>query len=375
MKKPPARNSKASETVAELTERLRRRTVTRQRLAVAACLGHEAAIEVVGAPEQPRFDSVEALANSIVDHGKEASVRFALALLTHARDRMRLPKSRTVHLGPGLELAQAWVICPCADHVSAAEAWVHATHGDAYCVDEATGWSQAAIDIVTLGDDLDEDAWASSAAEYLIDTVTDLVSRSSERAVLDSVRRALLPWALGSSDPLKGTVTAARLAALRREGKAARTRRQRARASKARAPRTTAAFGPSGAQLEWNADDEAWCGAVELAGKRFEVSVNVEEADELDAAWRVVSRVVRGEAKLRRAAAELELLELYNESWNEGKPLGMAAFCRRLSLTRVDVSPDGDAEVCFADGELFAGHTILVSVNEDGEVDDASIAG
>ncbi len=154
----------------------------------------------------------------------------------------------------------------------------------------------------------------------------------------------------------------------------------RARPAKARAPKKTAPFGTSGARLIWSADDETWSGKVTVAGVRLEVTVLSdanEPSEALEIAWPVVRRAVEKDAAMR-GAATADLREIFNNGWREkGTPsISAREFSRRMSLSGVNVyAEDGSAEVFYEDDGMFAGHSITVSLDADGEVEEATIAG
>ena len=58
-----------------------------------------------------------------------------------------------------------------------------------------------------------------------------------------------------------------------------------------------------------------------------------------------------------------ELLDLRNDSWREDDDpeLTAEAFIARMTLTMVSISYDGGFEFWYDDGEMFGGHTIMVS--------------
>lgn len=135
--------------------------------------------------------------------------------------------------------------------------------------------------------------------------------------------------------------------------------------------------------LAWNGDLGWWEGQAELApGRHVTVSISVEDEEtdaeptaEIRHARRVLSRLPEQEPEARQLAAD-ELLGIYNEEWNDdGDPLSEDEFMARLTLEDVGVLADGSAELFYKDGGLFAGHAVLVSINADGNLDDADIAG
>ena len=134
--------------------------------------------------------------------------------------------------------------------------------------------------------------------------------------------------------------------------------------------------------LTWNSRLDWWEGQAEWApGRRVGVSLSVED-DDPDAAptaaiahaGRVLNSLAELEPEARQLAAD-ELLEIYNEEWNDGDPLSPDEFVTRLTLEDIGLAADGSAELFYQDGGLFAGHTVLVSLDEAGNLDDADIAG
>ncbi len=63
-----------------------------------------------------------------------------------------------------------------------------------------------------------------------------------------------------------------------------------------------------------------------------------------------------------------DLLALYNEDWQDGEPIDPGEFVLRLSLDAITVDADFRCEVFLDDGDLFAGHAIIVDVDADGSL-------
>jgi len=130
--------------------------------------------------------------------------------------------------------------------------------------------------------------------------------------------------------------------------------------------------------LTWDGEAEWWEGEQEITPGHI-VSVTVSANDTpldtaLERARQTYWRVQREGLALRRAAADI-LLALHNEEWNRGEPTTSDTFVNRMLLTDIAVYGDGSSEVSYNDGDLFRGHTIIVSVDEEGAVQEAGIQG
>jgi hypothetical protein len=337
----------------------RRKELGEVRLKVAALLGHPAAIALVGlenVAERMIADWASRLAL-----GHEVAVREALALVELGRDRRLAPPALHQELDRTIELARAWLACPCPDHAEVARAWLD--HIDEEHPRWGYSWLTSAAAVIyrhpTLGgkDRVSTDAYR-------------LFKRTSAKVVTTAIRGALLPWALGEADPAGG-LGARRIAALKREGAAIL-----AAAARKRGPTYAAPLGDSGARLTWNGEDQQWTGSVKGTGGPVQVTIVSDDAEpdeSIAAAWPIVKKLLASDARLRRHAAK-ELLESANE-WSEDGPVRQAQFMERMELEGFTVYTNGTAEVFYRDGGLFAGHWIVVGTDEKGRPDDASIGG
>ena len=87
------------------------------------------------------------------------------------------------------------------------------------------------------------------------------------------------------------------------------------------------------------------------------------------------TRWLRLNEQSAREFAAAQLLGNYNDNWNDDAPITPEAFVKLLRLESVGVDPGQGAELFCEDGNLFGGHCIIVSVNENREFVDADIAG
>lgn len=135
--------------------------------------------------------------------------------------------------------------------------------------------------------------------------------------------------------------------------------------------------------LVWNSDLDWWEGRVDmLPGHSVSISLTVEDdedsATDIDAliqhGRRIVAFIREHEPEARLVAAD-ELLDIYNQEWNDGKPLDEEEFMDRLAIDDVNVADDGSAELFYKDDDLFAGHTVVVTIDTAGNFADADVAG
>lgn len=135
-------------------------------------------------------------------------------------------------------------------------------------------------------------------------------------------------------------------------------------------------------KLTWNSDFDWWEGDVDLSPNHsISISLTVDSGDEksdIDSlirhGRRIVAFIREHEPEARLVAAE-ELLDIYNQEWNDGKPLTEQEFIDRLTLDDINIAADGNAELFYKDDDLFAGHTVLVTVDAAGNFADADVAG
>lgn len=201
--------------------RLRAGLVSERGLAIAAGLGHEAALRLapaVGLAPLELLDRPEVEPSAPAD---SARVRAAIGLVRamaslHAggiRDVRgeRLSAAEQVALvDASVSAAERWARCPCAPHADALACFDAVPIND--CVPECC-WTPADFPGQLIGFALDAVAECAARAPRLgwhfAGAVDMFGSRCSdmpeglERAAEEAIRAAVLPWALGLSDPLR----------------------------------------------------------------------------------------------------------------------------------------------------------------------------
>jgi hypothetical protein len=63
--------------------------------------------------------------------------------------------------------------------------------------------------------------------------------------------------------------------------------------------------------------------------------------------------------------AAKELLDAYNENWNDEQPISAETFASRIWLYQFSFEPDGTVQLNYDDDEMFLGHAIAVHLDGD----------
>jgi hypothetical protein len=207
-----------TDEVAWLRARLRSGRLERERLELAAWLGHPAAREVAG----PDVRDFHAPPHAFPATGPLAELRGGIAAL----NRVLAPDERSP-----VELAEDWLACPCEEHAAAAQERHDrlSTELD----EEGSPLSQAVVFLLgsvvdglssePLGE-LDDDSPEARLMKAILGDIPpstycamDVLFRAmtggaeqgtSVDAVLEAVRAELVPWLLGHSDPVRERVAA-----------------------------------------------------------------------------------------------------------------------------------------------------------------------
>lgn len=115
-------------------------------------------------------------------------------------------------------------------------------------------------------------------------------------------------------------------------------------------------------------------------GETDEVTVALAATSDLDVSSdrldQVATIVRRVDPRALRGAIAEDYLELYNDTWrqDDDEALDRAGFIARISPTFVDIDEDV-IQVYFHDGDLFAGHSIVLSLDSALHITDIKLAG
>lgn len=133
-------------------------------------------------------------------------------------------------------------------------------------------------------------------------------------------------------------------------------------------------------RLKWDANLEWWETSYDFGEDRpAELHISGPRAAGADLFKRVgdvANRLKRALNKVKKFAAD-RLVDLKNDSWlgEDEARVGSKQFASRLSVQSVGVRENGRVEVYFNDGDLFWGHSIIVSLTSDLKPTSADIAG
>lgn len=132
--------------------------------------------------------------------------------------------------------------------------------------------------------------------------------------------------------------------------------------------------------------DFSWFeGIIDWNGTEANVYLETDEedGDTAEQAMKVlnelVDNIVANDTKYREFAAQ-ELTELANEWLDDSdeidaEEITRELFKKRMEISEITVSPDGNLSLFYNDDDMFFGHTIEIYVEENGNIISANIAG
>lgn len=136
-----------------------------------------------------------------------------------------------------------------------------------------------------------------------------------------------------------------------------------------------------------NRDYERYEGEIDWSGKNCDVRLELDEngKETADSALEVLRKLVEDleqlSLKFCKFAAE-KLVNLANEWQSEYsndeesvESITQEDFMKRIEISELSISADGDMEITYLDDDMFGGHWIVVYANISGELKDANLEG
>ncbi|HJU77196.1 MAG TPA: DUF2262 domain-containing protein [Sphingomicrobium sp.] len=115
-------------------------------------------------------------------------------------------------------------------------------------------------------------------------------------------------------------------------------------------------------RLDWFETKADWLGCrVSLS-----LGMDAEGRGDAETAARLFQQASEWDSRARDLAAD-ELLSVKNDNWlgDDERPLSREEFKARMTLESISINPGPFIQFFFGDGDLFAGHTIIVTFDEE----------
>jgi hypothetical protein len=132
--------------------------------------------------------------------------------------------------------------------------------------------------------------------------------------------------------------------------------------------------------LSWNAELGWWSGRADIRPGHA-IDIHVQAANDPGRLRSAVGLAEPGWVRLRasepsvRAAIADQMVEAHNGYCDPEDEVTAEQFAGRLRLLSALFEPGGAVELCYHDGMLFGGHWIIVPIDTDGCVGEATEAG
>ncbi len=132
--------------------------------------------------------------------------------------------------------------------------------------------------------------------------------------------------------------------------------------------------------FDWNEQQHVWECEIELDEEYefdmcFLCSGGRKDPVHTDRGVEVLRNIKTLDERYRTAAAD-DMLDTYNNSWNENEKIDAAEFESQLGLSRIDVHSNGCVGFWYStETEMFCDHDLLVYTDSDGRVSSVSVEG
>lgn len=132
--------------------------------------------------------------------------------------------------------------------------------------------------------------------------------------------------------------------------------------------------------MKWNEEFKQYEVKWKVERHSFQLNIPMEGVADQAAVLGIAQEFCKDLATWHEQAkdyAAKELLELKNDTWldEDEKEVNATEFKKKMRLENLEIHADGNFDFWFADGDLFWGHSIIVSGNIKSGFTQAEIAG
>ena len=128
--------------------------------------------------------------------------------------------------------------------------------------------------------------------------------------------------------------------------------------------------------LKYDTNLAWWEGQTKFQDKKITLHISAEKTDKFGPLEDIKERLNQLKPLDFHQIAADGLLSLFNENWNPNDTaINAEQFKEKLHLREITLERDGSASIWFDDGDLFAGHSILVALDDENKVTDTGIMG
>jgi len=131
-------------------------------------------------------------------------------------------------------------------------------------------------------------------------------------------------------------------------------------------------------ELVWNQDDECWTSQVQFTLEHIvNITIDPEDVETgsiILMARKSFSQLQQNEDNIRHLISE-QMLGDYNENWNDGEKIDIQDFIDSIKLEDIVFNANGNIQLFYNDGYLFAGHGIMVTIDDKGSYQEAILFG
>ncbi len=131
-------------------------------------------------------------------------------------------------------------------------------------------------------------------------------------------------------------------------------------------------------ELVWNNDDECWSSQVQFTLEHIvNITIDPEDVETgsvIMMARESFSRLQQEEVNIRRLISE-QMLGAYNDNWSNGEIIEAQDFIDSIKLEDIAFDATGNIQLFYNDGYLFAGHGIMVTIDDKGNYQEAILFG